>query len=79
MPKKVILMAEKVLAQDKTVPEDVLHRITAYRKSTFKPTVVKLLQSTKESKLKTIVHGDFWSNNMMINDDDPGKQMNYIG
>ena len=72
-------MAERVLSKDSSVPADLVNKIKTYRKTNFAPAVIELLKKTTNSRMKTIIHGDFWSNNMMINDDDPGKQMNYIG
>ena len=65
-------MAERVLSKDTSVPADLVNKIKTYRKTTFAPTVIELLKKTTNSRMKTIIHGDFWSNNMMINDDDPG-------
>ena len=63
-----------MLSRDNSVPPDLVSKIRTYRKRYFEPKFMEIIKAAKTSKLRTITHGDFWNNNMMINDDNPGNK-----
>ena len=63
-----------MLSRDNSVPPDLVSKIRTYRKRYFEPKFTEIIKAAKTSKLRTITHGDFWNNNMMINDDNPGNK-----
>ena len=61
-----------MFAAENPAPSDLIRRIRTFRKTQFNSRMREQLVVTEDSRLATLTHGDFWSNNVMVNDDDPG-------
>ena len=71
---RALKTGQLMLEAQEPKPQALIDKIQKFRKENM-PEIAKAIFSesrVKYSKLLTMVHGDFWNNNIMVNDSDSG-------
>ena len=57
------------LMKNRNEPQELINKVENYGKNRAFPEIKRILTSGEDSKFSTIIHGDFWLNNIMFSDD----------
>lgn len=63
------------LMRNREEPQELMDKVENYGKNRAFPEIKRLLNEENESKFSTIIHGDFWLNNIMFNKEDESVKL----